>query len=504
MSGATVIVLAITAWAATILGVLSIARAGRGDDAVAFERAAPPAEPAPVTRLERRITLAQYALLLAALAVAALVSREADWRPLELVALLTVLAVVSDLLALEARRFRVSGSFTALVLAMALVGPAPAVAIGVLCALADGLRHRHRASDLASNLATYAIFTLAGGLLLDLLSDPGAAEQAGGAYPALVFAVCIPLNLLNFTLIAGHAAVLGRVSLRDALRRVYLPVLPWELSAAVVAAGAVWAHQRWGLVAIGLFAVALGVYQLLLRSLLAGQQHGELLTRQVEEIGVRHERMLGLMLRTLSLRDPTAARHAAAVAHYSLEVARAGGLGALEQQVAHTAGLLHDIGKQAFPDSILIAERELDGADRRLIQRHAADGARLVREVPGLEPVADAVLAHHERPDGQGYPRGLRGDAIPLAARVVAVAEVYDALTAPDSYRRPVTVEEAVAELRRVAGAQLDAGLVEAFARMIEHEGAEGFRHQGDADLEVELRRQRFSRNLIETKPLAR
>jgi len=497
-----VIVLAMAAWAATVVAVLSLARAARGDDAVAIARRPAPAVPAPVTRRERKLTAAEFLLLAVALGGAALSSRAADWQPLELVGLLAVLAVGSDLLALEARRFRISGSFTALVLAMALLGPAPAAVIGLACAITDGVRHRHRLSNLASNLATYATFPLVGGLALELLSAPGAAERPESSYPALVLAVCLAVNLLNFALIAGHVALLGNGSLREMFRTIYVPVFPWELASAVVTAGAVWAHQLWGAGVIGLFAVTLGIYFVLLRSLLTGQQHGEQLTRQVEEIGVRHERMLGLMLRTLSLRDPTATRHAAAVAHYALQVAQAGGLSVREQEIAHTAGLLHDIGKQAFPDAILIAEREVEPGDRRLIQRHAADGARLLREVPGLEPVADAVAAHHERPDGRGYPRGLRGEEIPLAARVVAVAEAYDVLTAPDSYRRPLPVPEALAELRRVAGSQLDPGLAEAFARAVEREGAVGFRVRGDADLDAELRLQRSARGLLEAQPL--
>ena len=120
--------------------------------------------------------------------------------------------------------------------------------------------------------------------------------------------------------------------------------------------------------------------------------------------------MLGLLLETLALRDPSAARHAAAVAHYAHELARAAGLTEREQAVVHTAGLLHDIGKEALPDHILLGRSELHAAERRLIERHPADGARLLLRVEGLGEVAAAVLAHHERIDGHGYPDGLAGE----------------------------------------------------------------------------------------------
>jgi putative nucleotidyltransferase with HDIG domain len=207
--------------------------------------------------------------------------------------------------------------------------------------------------------------------------------------------------------------------------------------------------------------------------------------------------MLGLLLETLALRDPTAARHAAAVAHYAHELAKAAKLSERERAIVHTAGLLHDIGKEALPDHLLLGRADLHEGERRLIERHPADGARLLLRVEGLGEVATAVLAHHERVDGQGYPDGLSGDDIPVAARIIAIAEVYDALTAPDSYRLPMSAAEAEDELRRVAGTQLDGRLVFLFLTQV---------LQGDprdiegrvADLEAELLRQRSLRGVLD------
>ena len=198
---------------------------------------------------------------------------------------------------------------------------------------------------------------------------------------------------------------------------------------------AVYGFEVYGAAIIGLFALALGVYQLLLRALLEGQMHSEEIERRTDQLDVRHEGMLGLLLETLALRDPSAARHAAAVAHYAHELARAAGLSEREQAIVHTAGLVHDLGKEALPDHILIGRSELHPAERRLIERHPADGARLLLRVEGMGEVASAVLAHHERIDGRGYPDGLAAESIPMTARILAVAEVYDVLTAPDSYR---------------------------------------------------------------------
>jgi putative nucleotidyltransferase with HDIG domain len=185
------------------------------------------------------------------------------------------------------------------------------------------------------------------------------------------------------------------------------------------------------------------------------------------------------------------------VARYALELARAAGLSERECAIVHTAGLLHDIGKQALPDHLLLGRAELLPQERRLIERHPADGARLLLRVEGLGEVATAVLAHHERMDGQGYPDALAGDDIPMTARILAVAEVYDALTAPDSYRIPVSAAEAEEELRRVAGTQLDGRLVFLFLTQVLRRG-EADPQANVADLEAELLAQRRMRGALD------
>jgi putative nucleotidyltransferase with HDIG domain len=170
-----------------------------------------------------------------------------------------------------------------------------------------------------------------------------------------------------------------------------------------------------------------------------------------------------VLLRTLRMRDPMTARHSVAVAGWATEIAVATGRSKREQQLAHTAGLLHDIGKLTFPDRILKRDVKLTDHDWERIQSHPGEGARVLADVEGCEEVREIVLSHHERPDGEGYPRGLSGDEIPPIARMIAVADTFDAMTARHSYRHPVTRDDAVAELRRVAGTQLDPEFVEVF-----------------------------------------
>jgi putative nucleotidyltransferase with HDIG domain len=177
---------------------------------------------------------------------------------------------------------------------------------------------------------------------------------------------------------------------------------------------------------------------------------------------------LEVMADTIDLRDPYTAGHSKRVAVYSRALAAAAGLANDSVDTIESGALLHDIGKIAIPDRVLFKPAKLDPDERRIIESHPTMGAKLLANVPGMDEVTRCVLHHHERLDGNGYPARLIGEAIPFGARVIAVADTFDAMTTDRPYRRALSVEAAVVELRRVAGAQLDARLVEIFVRAIE------------------------------------
>jgi HD-GYP domain-containing protein (c-di-GMP phosphodiesterase class II) len=118
---------------------------------------------------------------------------------------------------------------------------------------------------------------------------------------------------------------------------------------------------------------------------------------------------------------------------------------------------------------------------------HPQQGANVVSSLEGYGPVAKIVLAHHERIDGKGYPRGLKGDEIPEMSRIISVADTYDVMTARDSYKDPVSSFEAIQELQRVAGSQLDARFVRIFVEDVLEGKDLTYRHGDDADFDVEL-----------------
>ncbi|MBC7335258.1 MAG: diguanylate cyclase, partial [Clostridia bacterium] len=135
---------------------------------------------------------------------------------------------------------------------------------------------------------------------------------------------------------------------------------------------------------------------------------------------------------------------------------------------------VHDIGKLGVPDQIIFKSGKLSAEERREIQRHPEIGYRIALSSPDLAPVAELILQHHEHWDGQGYPRGLRGEEIHLLSRILAVVDAYEAMTTDRPYRRALSHEEAVAELKRCAGKQFDPDLVRIFVRLVA--GKEGGR----------------------------
>jgi putative nucleotidyltransferase with HDIG domain len=196
--------------------------------------------------------------------------------------------------------------------------------------------------------------------------------------------------------------------------------------------------------------------------------------------------VLSGMLRNLDMRDARTARHSAAVAVFARDIAEAVGMSDRERELAHTAGLLHDVGKFALSDRVMEPKVQLNETDWKGVRRHPELGAAMLRDLGVYGPIAEIIRAHHERLDGFGYPAGLKGDAIPEITKIVAVAEVYDTLTADDTYRTKMSSFEALTELRRVSGSQLDGRYVEALARVLGGTGVE-YRHAGAADFDREL-----------------
>ena len=198
------------------------------------------------------------------------------------------------------------------------------------------------------------------------------------------------------------------------MRRGLVPVLPSELASAVLAVGIAYLYIEIGLATVALFAIVLVTFQYLIGALLISQQRADELELKAKQLAGFQVALLGALLRTLDLRDRMTARHSAAVARYSREIAAAAGLPEAEQELVHTAGLLHDIGKFVLPDRILKGDAELTEPTGRRSRRIPTRARGSSRRSTATSRSARSSSPTTSESTARGYPRGRQGDEIPV------------------------------------------------------------------------------------------
>jgi putative nucleotidyltransferase with HDIG domain len=367
-----------------------------------------------------------------------------------------------------------SASFLCGMLAIGFLDPTSAFLIPFVAEGVGWLAERYRPQALIINWAGSATPTAFAALGFQALS----LDQNGAAFPLVLGLFGAGVLLVNFVTVAPLMAMLDERPVLATLGvpRDFYPTLGINL---IMTAALAALYAQTSLATIAFVMAVILAFAYMMRLVVVARER----TREYANLSWG---VLSSLIRTLDERDKRAARHCAAVAKFSRDIAAHVGMGRREQELAHTAGLLHDIGRFALSDRVMEREGRLSEEDWMAIRRHPSIGADLLKDVGVYGPVAEIVLCHHERIDGRGYPRGLKGDEIPEIARIVAVAEVYDTLTAPDTYRTQMNSFEALTELRRVAGRQLDARFVEALAERLAGEGT-SYRHADDADYDAEL-----------------
>jgi HD-GYP domain-containing protein (c-di-GMP phosphodiesterase class II) len=211
------------------------------------------------------------------------------------------------------------------------------------------------------------------------------------------------------------------------------------------------------------------------RSLLIGVASVVGISLRTEELLKSKDRQFRSMMFTLAAsidaRDPLTRGHSEKVTEYVLGICDELGLSKEQREVISTAALLHDYGKLAVPDAILRKPGRLTPQEHELVKIHAEQTEKILSEVnfEGIYRDVPAIAgAHHEKMDGSGYPRGLRGEEIPLGARIIAVADFFEAITAKRHYHEPMRREKAIELLKRNAGVSFEPQLVEAFLRYYE------------------------------------
>lgn len=363
-----------------------------------------------------------------------------DWFPA------TVLAAAAIVMALNQERM---SRFTAgslcevpLLVALLVVSPGFAMLAGVLA----GAIPRGRFGNL-SRMVNITVSGLPIGLaalaFAELRDVVGAQSPSQGwvAWLIVAFIAVAADTALHFSLSGIWARVAFGVPLREWLLDVAVPLVKNDPVAALLVLP---------LVEIGLLLdgatralpVALGVVALF-GAWLALQTT----RRQIEARDLKDDFFRAIFVslaRLLEMKDPATAVHSARVAIFSRDIAQAMGISEEEQGRIHLAGLLHDVGKVGVPDEILLKPGRLDDDERAAMERHARLSAEALQGIPGFGDLVRTVYAHHERIDGSGYPEGTDGEALPIGARILGVADTFEALTSDRPYRKGRSVIEAL------------------------------------------------------------
>lgn len=199
---------------------------------------------------------------------------------------------------------------------------------------------------------------------------------------------------------------------------------------------------------------------------LLGLLFGDLRDR-IEALREVNEQTITAFVQAVDAKDPHTAEHSVNVAEYAQAIALELGLGPEDVSRIYSAALLHDIGKIAVPDSILNKPDRLNSEEWTIIKRHPVESVKIIGGIGPFKSYVPGVRHHHERIDGRGYPDGLSGDTVPLDARIIGVADAFEAMTSDRAYRSALTVAEAVEELRLGSGTQFDQDVVHALIKVL-------------------------------------
>ncbi|MGW3098527.1 HD-GYP domain-containing protein [Streptomyces sp. NPDC001102] len=371
-----------------------------------------------------------------------------------------LLAVVYAGCERAAARWRFAGTFYPVLLAGAfLLPPAAAALVPLPGALLSRVEQRPYALRRIWRAAHLMIGVRAAGSVHGALG--GRDAVAGSHFPyalvpagAAVLAFCLALAALDGGILALGERVPARRAWRGLFVRSLAPVAVHGLAGLMMAV--LWRSPY------GPVAALLVLLPMCVSWWVFAQYHRE---------RAAHQATIRALVQAVDIKDGYTRGHSERVGQASMMIARELGLDDERVEVLRFAGILHDVGKLGVPTRLLRKDGPLTPEERRVIELHPEYGHEMVRGIGFLGEARAAVLHHHERLDGSGYPYGLVGTQIPESARVVAVADAFDAMTSTRSYRRARPVPAALEELRRCAGAQFDPRMVTALVRALGREG---------------------------------
>jgi HD superfamily phosphohydrolase YqeK len=360
------------------------------------------------------------------------------------------------------RGIEISVSFVPFVFTAVAFGPLAALIVGTLGNLAD-LRRPY---------LKWAVYTPARaltGAAAGLAATWAMADGAAPFVPILVAVLCAGVAHLTVDVAINMITLAIRRSASPfaypkAMAPLFLIAVPLYVP---LVAFLVYAYEQYSLAIVATFLIPVVALQRVAHLYQEQREATRGMTEAYRRLEVANISFAAALVATLDARDRYTAGHSAAVAVYSRDIAARMGLSDDEQQQIHLAGLVHDIGKIGLLPGLLEKEGPLTLEERRIMQTHSEIGERILAKVEDYGDIAEIVRHHHERVDGHGYPDGLSSDEIPLLARIIAVADAYNAMTSDRPYREAMPSRVARMRLAQAVGSQFDTTVVAAFEAIL-------------------------------------
>jgi diguanylate cyclase (GGDEF)-like protein/putative nucleotidyltransferase with HDIG domain len=313
------------------------------------------------------------------------------------------------------------------------------------------------------SMASLVLTVKATGLVYDALGGPAPGEPFNWQMARPLLGATTTYFVCNTAFIAAAISLSSRQPVVRVWNENFLWSAPGYFVGAMAAAGASWVIDRGGYWMALLSApppyLIYRTYKIYLGRIQDHQRH-------VQQVSDLHLSTIEALALAIDAKDQSAQSHIRRLQVYAAGLARALGMPENEIQGVKTAALLHDIGKLAVPEHILSKPGPLTDEEFQKIRIHPQVGAEIISGVPFPYPVAPLILSHHERWDGKGYPSGLKGEEIPLGARILSVVDYFDALVSDRPYHKAMSLESAIEMLKQECGKALDARVVEIFLEM--------------------------------------
>lgn len=434
-----------------------------------------------MNKIERKTLVTPYIVLVAGLGLASFaysMLRLSPVDPLMVGLLVGIAAVAQKLPVMLFKSSAISVAFAATIASYVLYGTGVALLVNLASCLVSAFTPKRKP------LKKIAFNT--GNLTLSAFLAAEAYKLFGGQVPPVdiphsVLAVALSASVY-FLVNSALTAVIISLTTKNRFMSVWRENYSWMtinyIATAVNGAALAFAYQSLNVFGAITFMLPLGVAWYSFRLYMAKStevrsrnqdlvEANRLLELTNDRLEESHLSVIGALLGALEAKDKYTHGHSSATMFHAVAVARELDLSEDEVAAVQLGALFHDIGKIGIPETILRKPDRLNDEEWAEMRMHPIVGANLLAQVPTLAKVRPIVLAHHERYDGTGYPNGLKGDEIPLAAQIISVADTYEAMTSTRPYRKALSFDHTIRELRAVSGTQLNPIVVEKFIAVI-------------------------------------